>query len=60
MEPSACHPTVDYLLGLDAQGPTGRFFWLGHEIPLFPDLEGIEWLAGKASPKFKRVLEEKA
>jgi NAD(P)-dependent dehydrogenase (short-subunit alcohol dehydrogenase family) len=56
MDPSACHPTVDYLLGLDAQGPTGRFFWLGHEIPLFPDLQGIEWLAGKASDKFRRVL----
>ena len=60
MDPSACHPTVDYLLGLDENGPTGRFFWLGYEIPLFPDLEGIDWLAGKADARFKRVLKEDA
>ncbi len=57
MDPAVCHPTVDYLLGLDAQGPTGRFFWLGYEIPLFPDLAGIDWLAGTATAKFKRVVE---
>ncbi len=57
MEASACHPTVDYLLGLPSDGPTGRFFWLGHEIPLFPDLTGIDWLGGKADARFKRVLE---
>jgi len=57
MDPSACHPTVNYLLGLDEQGPTGRFFWLGYEIPLFPDLEGIDWMGGKADERFKRVLE---
>lgn len=56
MEPSACHPTVDYLLSLGADGPTGRFFWLGYEIPLFPDLEGVEWLEGKANDKFEYVL----
>jgi NAD(P)-dependent dehydrogenase (short-subunit alcohol dehydrogenase family) len=60
MDPSACHPTVDYLLGLDENGPTGRFFWLGYEIPLFPNLEGIDWLAGKADARFKRVLNEDA
>lgn len=38
LQPTACHPTVDYLLDLDADGPTGRFFWLGYELPLFPDL----------------------
>ena len=57
MEPSACHSTVDYLLGLEANGPTGRFFWLGHEIPMFPDLSGIDWLGGKADARFKRVIE---
>lgn len=56
MDPSACHPTVDYLLGLDEDGPTGRFFWLGYEIPLFPNLEGIRWLEGKADGSFKKVL----
>ena len=56
MDPSACHPTVDYLLGVDENGPTGRFFWLGYEIPLFPNLEGIDWLAGKADSRFKQVI----
>lgn len=56
MEPTACHPTVDYLLNVDENGPTGRFFWLGYEIPLFPDLEGIQWLEGKADERFRRVL----
>jgi NAD(P)-dependent dehydrogenase (short-subunit alcohol dehydrogenase family) len=58
MDPSACHPTVDYLLNLEEGGPTGRFFWLGYEIPLFPNLEGIDWMAGKADAKFTRVVEE--
>lgn len=56
MDPSACHPTVDYLLGLGEDGPTGRFFWLGYEIPLFPNMEGIDWLAGKADSRFKQVI----
>lgn len=56
MDPSACHPTVDYLLGLGENGPTGRFFWLGYEIPLFPNLEGIDWLEGRADERFKRVF----
>lgn len=38
LSPTACHPTVDYLLNLDSDGPTGRFFWLGYELPMFPDL----------------------
>ena len=56
MDPSACHPTVDYLLSVDENGPTGRFFWLGYEIPLFPVLEGIRWLEGKADERYGRVL----
>jgi len=56
MDPTACHPTVDYLLNLDEEGPTGRFFWLGHEIPLFPDLSGVEWLEGKASDQYKQIV----
>ena len=46
LDPSVCHPTADYLLELGADGPTGRFFWLGREIPLFPDLSGVCWLEG--------------
>jgi 3-oxoacyl-[acyl-carrier protein] reductase len=57
MDPAVCHPTVDYLLKLDENGPTGKFFWLGYEIPLFPDLEGIEWLEGKADKsKYRKVV----
>jgi len=56
MDPSVCHPTVDYLLDMPPDGPTGRFFWLGHEIPLFPDLEGVDWLGGTATDRFKRIL----
>jgi len=57
MDPSACHPTVDYLLNLDEHGATGRFFWLGREIPLFPNLEGVDWMGGKADSRFTRVLD---
>lgn len=56
MDPSVCHPTVDYLLDPRPGGPTGRFFWLGREIPLFPDLEGVRWLEGMASERFRRVV----
>ena len=56
LDPSVCHPTVDYLLSLDADGPTGRFFWLGYEIPLFPILEGIEWLEGRADERYRRAF----
>lgn len=58
MDPSACHPTVDYLLNMDEHGPTGGFFWLGHQIPLFPDLTGVDWLHGKADERFRRVVGE--
>jgi NAD(P)-dependent dehydrogenase (short-subunit alcohol dehydrogenase family) len=56
MDPSVCHPTVDYLLSLDHDGPTGRFYWLGYEIPLRPDHEGIDWLRGTASDRFDQVV----
>lgn len=56
MDPSACHPTVDYLLDPHAEPPTGGFFWLGHEIPLFPDLDGVQWLEGQAPARFRRVV----
>ncbi|WP_299230722.1 SDR family oxidoreductase [uncultured Halomonas sp.] len=53
LDPSVCHPTIDYLLRLGKDGPTGRFFWLGHEIPLLPDHEGIDWLQGRAPEKYR-------
>ena len=56
MSPDVAFPTVEYLLSLPPDGPTGRFFWLGYEIPLFPDLDGIEWLEGRASSRFRKVL----
>ncbi|MBB4070391.1 short-subunit dehydrogenase [Salinibacter ruber] len=56
MDPSACHPTADYLLDLGPDGPTGEFFWLGYKIPLFPDLSAVEWLEGTASDQYGQVL----
>lgn len=55
MAPSACHDTAQYLLSLDEKGPTGGFFWLGYKIPLFPDLDGINWLEGEASNRYKKI-----
>lgn len=57
MDPSVCHPTLDYLVDLPAGGPTGRFFWLGRELPAVPDLAGVEWLEGRAPARFARVAE---
>lgn len=56
MPPEACHPTVDYLLSLPSNGASGKFFWLGRELPLSPDFEGVQWLAGTASDKFPLVI----
>ena len=39
LEPTICHPTMDYLLSIDNNGPSGKFFWLGYELPLYPDLK---------------------
>jgi NAD(P)-dependent dehydrogenase (short-subunit alcohol dehydrogenase family) len=55
-DPAICHPTLDHLLALGPDGPTGRFFWLGYEIPTVPDLEGIDWLGGTASDRFRKIL----
>lgn len=56
MPPEACHPTVDYLLSLPSDGATGRFFWLGRELPFSPDFDGVQWLAGTASDRFPLVI----
>lgn len=55
MDPAVCHPTLDYLVDLPADGPTGRFFWLGRELPAVPDHEGVRWLEGQAPECFPRV-----
>lgn len=57
LDPAACHPTVDHLLRLDRDGPTGRFFWLGYEVPLFPDLGDVQWMEGVGSDQMTRVLD---
>jgi len=56
LDPSVCHPTADYLLSADERVPTGRFFWMGYEIPLFPDLSGVEWLEGRADERYHRAF----
>jgi NAD(P)-dependent dehydrogenase (short-subunit alcohol dehydrogenase family) len=57
LSPSACHPTVDHLLSLPADGPTGRFFWLGNRVPLFPELGDVNWESGEASDAMQNVID---
>jgi 3-oxoacyl-[acyl-carrier protein] reductase len=57
LDPAACHPTADHLLELDDDGPTGRLFWLGYEVPLVPDLGDVQWLEGVGSDAMTRVLD---
>ncbi|QPJ64075.1 MAG: SDR family NAD(P)-dependent oxidoreductase [Candidatus Nitrohelix vancouverensis] len=59
LQPSICFPTVDYLLSLPEDGPTGQFFWLGYEVPLFPDLEGVDWLGGVGNEKLRKIQDIK-
>ncbi|HAM84988.1 MAG TPA: NAD(P)-dependent oxidoreductase [Butyricimonas sp.] len=56
MEPEVCLPTLNYLLKDCTE--TGGFFWLGYQIPLFPDLGDIDWLGGKGSDKLKRIFHD--
>lgn len=58
MDPAVCLPTADYLVDLPADGPTGRFFWLGRELPAVPDLSGVQWLEGTAPDRFPIVVPE--
>lgn len=53
--PEICHPTFDYLLNLPDSGATGKFYWLGYEVPLFPDLAGVQWLKGIGNEKLKKI-----
>ncbi|WP_418301571.1 SDR family oxidoreductase [Lysinibacillus fusiformis] len=56
LDPSVCHATVEYLLNLNIDGPTGKFFWLGHEIPLSPDLSWVNWGEGTVKGEGNKVL----
>jgi NAD(P)-dependent dehydrogenase (short-subunit alcohol dehydrogenase family) len=57
LNPTACHPTVDYLLSLDEDGPSGKFFWLGNRVPLFPELGDVDWESGQPSEEMERVID---
>ena len=54
---TACHPTVEWLLNLDQHGPTGRFFWLGNEIPMFPGFERIDFETGEVDEAHSTPLD---
>jgi short-subunit dehydrogenase len=54
--PEICHPTVEYLLRDDSNAASGKFYWLGYEVPLFPDLEGVQWLKGIGNEKLIKVI----
>lgn len=55
-EPDICLPTFDYLISPSTDLPSGKLFWLGYEIPIFPDLSDIDWLNAKAGPSLKKVI----
>lgn len=57
LPPSACHPTVAWLLNLDEHGPTGRFFWLGKEIEMFPGFTHYDPDAGEIDDEHSTPLE---
>ena len=48
IEPDICHQLVCYLLNTNKNCPTGKFFWIDRELPLFPDHNGVDWLKAKA------------
>lgn len=58
LPPSACHPTVEWLLNLDEHGPTGRFFWLGKEIDMFPGFTHYDPDVGEIDAEHSTPLAE--
>ncbi len=58
LPPSACHPTVEWLLDLDEHGPTGRFFWLGKEIEMFPGFTHYDPDKGEIDAEHSTPLEQ--
>lgn len=55
IDPVVCLPTVKYLLSGKGKGQENSFFWLGYKVPLFPDLEGVNWLEGIGNSKLKKL-----
>lgn len=53
LDPSVAHSTFEYALSVPQGGPTGRFFWLNHEVPLVPDFGGTDWLNAKPGTTLK-------
>jgi NAD(P)-dependent dehydrogenase (short-subunit alcohol dehydrogenase family) len=60
VSPRACLPLVDYLIDPRIDLEAGKFFWLKHEIPLFPDLSGVDWGNATATERFRRVVFDEA
>ena len=56
MDVSVCLPTVRHLLEIDENGPSGKFFWLGRELPCTPDLSGVDWLNGEADERYESIF----
>ena len=48
IKPDICHQLVCYLLNIKKNCPTGKFFWIDRELPLFPDHDGVNWLKAEA------------
>lgn len=55
IDPIVCLPTVKYLLNGNERGCTDSFFWLGYKVPLFPDLDGVNWLDGIGNSKLQKL-----
>ncbi len=56
IEPNICHRLVCFLLNTNKNCPTGKFFWIDRELPLFPDHNGVDWLKAKAdNTKFPKI-----
>lgn len=58
LEPNICFDMVDYLLNIDKSSVGGGFYWIKWRVPLFRDLEGVEWLKGIGNHKLERILDE--
>lgn len=58
LPPTACHPTVEWLLNLDETGPTGRFFWLGKELQMFPGFTHYDPDKGEVDDEHSTPLEQ--
>lgn len=58
IEPNICFAMVDYLLNVGKSSEAGGFYWIKWRVPLFPDLEGVQWLQGIGNHKLERILDE--